>query len=280
MNFKFSRQKPFGVLIEPKDKDNDKNIKNLDISSLRDLFKSEHLLILRGFDAFKNSEDFSSYCERWGRVSLWPFGKVLELKEQDEPKDHIFDNSYIPMHWDGMYRPEVPEYQFFYCVKAPLEGQGGRTTFSNTALVLNNISKETKMEWEKVIGTYHRKMEFYDSKTVSPLVTKHPHRDYQVIRYNEAHSIEKGDFINPPHITFKGIFNQNIEEFQSSVDQALYNPKNFYAHEWKSGDIVIADNHTLLHGRENFTSSSSRHLQRVQVESSPSHKNPGLESFK
>ena len=89
-----------------------------------------------------------------------------------------------------MYRPQVPEYQIFHCVKAPLSGQGGRTTFSNTILALKHASSELKEIWDKVTGIYKRKMEFYNSKTVSPIIAKHPHRDFSVIRYNEP--LQKG----------------------------------------------------------------------------------------
>ncbi|WP_408074555.1 TauD/TfdA dioxygenase family protein [Legionella pneumophila] len=212
-------------------------------------------------------------------LSLWPFGKVLELIEQEDPEDHIFDHSYMPLHWDGMYRPQVPEYQIFHCVKAPLPGQGGRTTFSNTILALQFASSEIKELWNKVSGTYQRKMEFYNSKTVSPIITKHPQKDFSVIRYNEPPSVDKGHFVNPPDIEFTGIDQEELDFFHRSLENALYSPDNFYAHEWQNGDIVIADNFSLLHGREGFVSRSPRHIQRVHVLSNPPFDNPGLESY-
>src|SRR5262249_20891694 len=151
--------------------------------------------------------------------------------EQENPEDHIFDNSYMPLHWDGMYRPQVPEYQIFHCVKAPLPGQGGATTFSNTILALEHASSEEKAMWTKVTGRYQRKMEFYDSKTLSPIITKHPHRDVSVIRYNEPASEAKGEFVNPPILEFTGINQEELDTFHRSLEKALYSPDNFYAHE-------------------------------------------------
>jgi alpha-ketoglutarate-dependent taurine dioxygenase len=238
------------------------------------------LVVLRGFQTFTSSAEFADYCETWGEISIWPFGKVLELIEQDKPEDHIFDCSYVPMHWDGMYRPQVPEYQIFHCVTAPLPGHGGRTTFSNTVLALKNASAEDLALWEGVTATYRRKMEFYDSRTVSPIITKHPFRGFPVIRYNEAHSEENGHLVNPSDQEFRGIDPDKIGDLHRGLRNALYAPKNFYAHEWQQNDVVITDNFTLLHGREAFTSKSPRHIQRVQVLSNPPLKNPGLESYK
>ncbi|WP_372371418.1 TauD/TfdA dioxygenase family protein [Candidatus Uabimicrobium sp. HlEnr_7] len=277
MNYKVTSLKPFGVIVEPNGKNI--NVKDLGIESLRKLFRQEHLVLLRGFDTFEGSEEFPDYCERWGEVSIWPFGRVLELIQQDDPKDHIFDHSYVPMHWDGMYRPQVPEYQIFHCVKAPLSGQGGRTTFSNTVLALEHASPELKDLWGKVTGVYQRKMEFYNSKTVSPIITKHPQRDFSVIRYNEPHFEEQGHLVNPVDLEFTGINSEEVGDFHRGLKQALCDSRNFYAHEWQEGDVVVTDNFTLLHGREEFTSKSPRHIRRVQVLSSPPFDNPGLESY-
>lgn len=277
MNYEITPINPYGVLIKPKAKNI--NIKDVDIKSLRKLFSKEQLLVLRGFSTFEDSNDFSNYCELWGEVCLWPFGKVLELIQQENPGDHIFDNSYIPMHWDGMYRPQVPEYQIFHCLRAPLPGHGGRTTFSNTILALKFTSPELIELWGKVTGIYQRKMEFYNSKTVSPIITKHPYKDFLVIRYNEPHSENNGYFVNPPDLEFTGVSQEELDLFHESLKEALYHPNNFYAHIWESGDVVIADNFSLLHGREKFVSKSPRHLQRVQVLSNPPFNNPGLESY-
>ena len=273
---KKTRLQPFGLLIEPS---SSLDILDLDIEILRDLFRQEQLIVLRGFQGFTTAEGFADYCERWGQVSIWPFGRVLELVEAENPADHIFDNNYVPLHWDGMYRPQIPEYQIFHCVKAPTTSQGGRTTFSNTMLTLKNALNEEKSLWSKVSGSYQRKMEFYNSKTVSPIITKHPHTGADIIRYNEPPNTAKGDFLNPPDLQFTGISSDELAAFHQSLTNALYSPANFYAHEWQAGDVVIADNFSLLHGREEFVSKAPRHLQRVHVLSDPPFENPGLESY-
>jgi alpha-ketoglutarate-dependent taurine dioxygenase len=275
MSAKLTRNSPFGVVVEPLEAH--LPITDLDVEWLRELFQKEHLIVLRGFAPFSETDAFSDWCERFGEIALWPFGKVLNLQERANPEDHIFDNSYIPLHWDGMYRPHVPEYQIFHCVNAPISEEGGRTTFSNTIGVLERASASERRLWEKVTGTYKRVMEFYDSRTVSPIITKHPYRDYSVIRYNEPHREERGRFVNPPQLHFSGISEEEVARFHDSLRSALYAPENFYAHEWRQGDVVIADNFSLLHGREEFVSKSPRHLWRVQAQSQPPLDNPGLE---
>lgn len=277
MSMKLTRLNPFGILIEPTSAE--QVVRQLDVENLRELFSRDQLLILRGFKTFSSSEDFSQYCESWGKVSEWPFGKVLELIERDNPEDHIFDHSYMPLHWDGMYRQQVPEYQIFHCVQSPSMEQGGRTTFSNTILALKNADPELVKLWKKVTGIYQRKMEFYHSKVVSPVLVKHPYKDFTVIRYNEPPTLDKRNFVNPPELEFSGLSQEELKLFHQSLQAALYAPASFYAHPWQAGDVVIADNFSLLHGREGFTSRAPRHLQRVHVLSHTPFNNPGLESY-
>lgn len=277
MSYQLDLLDPFGAQLTPREQNDSLSVLNM--THLRELFGKHQLILLRGFSTFKNNEDFCQFCELWGNISLWPFGKILELIEQDTPADHIFDHSYMPLHWDGMYRLQIPEYQIFHCVNAPLPGQGGRTTFSNTISALNSASAEEKKLWSKVTATYKRKMEFYDSKVVSPIIIQHPYKNIPIIRYNEPVPKSESNFINPPEQTFAGISHDGLEAFHQGLQKTLYDPANFYAHEWQSGDIVIADNFSLLHGREAFVTQSPRHLQRIHVLSNPPFDNPGLESY-
>jgi alpha-ketoglutarate-dependent taurine dioxygenase len=268
--------KPFGILIEAHT--HNYSVDDLSIKRLRNYFDQEKLIVLRGFKTFSSSDGFANYCQRWGEIILWPFGKVLELTKQDNPQDHIFDNSYMPLHWDGMYRSEVPEYQIFHCVDSPNKEQGGRTVFSNTAIVLDKSPLDLVEALKKVTVRYTRKMEFYESTTISPIITKHPYKDMSIIRYNEPPSKNIPHFINPPTIEFLGVNENQREALQLKLQELLYSPGAFYAHTWHKHDIVIADNFTLLHGREAYTSDAARHLQRVHVNSAPAFKNPGLEA--
>lgn len=274
MNYKVTQLKPFGALIEPAQTGT--HVDELSVQDLRALFDQHHILLLRGFTGVAEGDDLVHFSERWGEVSVWPFGKILELVEQEKPKDHIFDNTYVPMHWDGMYRPEVPEIQIFHCVQAPGQQNGGRTVFSNTPEVIRQASQEDLDRWARVTGVYERKMEFYHSKTIAPLVTEHPAKDLRVIRYCEPPVHQDEDFLNHPEMSFEGVAQEDLSAFLKGLQEKLYAEDVTYAHQWETGDIVISDNYTLLHGREAFVSGAGRHLRRVQVLGQPKLKNPHL----
>lgn len=268
--------KPFGVMLEAGVEGG--SLTEISSNELRELFNEHQIVVLRNFADIKTQNELIEFSEQWGQVSLWPFGKVLELTQQENPQDHIFDNSYVPLHWDGMYREEIPEFQIFQCVYAPKENKGGRTTFSHTPLALKTVSESTRALWQKATGHYQRKMEFYDSEVSSAVITPHPFKNYNVIRYNETVTSDKAEgFINHPQQHFSGIETNEVDDLHNSLRSALYSEDCLYSHEWRTGDIVIADNLTLLHGREAFEHQAGRHLRRVQVLSEQPFQNPGLE---
>ena len=84
MNYKVSKLEPFGALVEPTEAQT--SVNDLSIQALRDLFDEHQIVLLRGFSGVAESNDLVDFSERWGEVSVWPFGKVLELVAQ-EPVD-------------------------------------------------------------------------------------------------------------------------------------------------------------------------------------------------
>lgn len=265
--------KPFGVIVHSKN--GDQSVFDLNAAELRELFNRHQLVVLRGFKSLEKQQ-LIQFSASLGEISMWPFGEVLELVEQEKPEDHIFDNNYVPLHWDGMYRPQVPEIQVFHCVSAPGENHGGETTFSNTSLLLGRLSDEKRKKLEKVTAYYERKMEYYQSKTVAPIVNSHPDRDLEVIRYCEPPKADDDSFINHPGFELRGLNEKENESFQNLLRDELYSLENFYAHSWKTGDVVLSDNYTLLHGRNRYTSGAPRHLRRVHVLGRPALDNPHL----
>ncbi|CAM1372418.1 Pyoverdine biosynthesis protein PvcB [Tenacibaculum litopenaei] len=274
MNVKLTKLKPFGLLVEPVEVNT--VITSVNKEYVERLIDTEHLVVLRGFKSFRDSDDFVSYCEEFSAISVWPFGKVLELVVHETPKDHIFDNSYIPLHWDGMYRSQVPATQVFHCVSAPGKEHRGGTTFVNTKQVLEKLPENYVSSLSDISCTYTRKMEYYDSKTQAPLITKHPDKEYDVIRYCEPPTSNDASFINHPGFELSGVPKEDTTQFVEGLNAILYADDNLYTHRWETGDVVFSDNHTLLHGRESFTKGAPRHIRRVQLLGKKPLDNPHL----
>src|SRR5262249_1076953 len=109
-----------GLLVSARSSGSDLSL--LPVATLRAWVKKHRLVLLGGFWRLGSPEALARYAALWGELMQWPFGTVLELFEHEAPSDHIFDNSCVPYHWDGMYKPFIPVFQIFQCVKAPEAG--------------------------------------------------------------------------------------------------------------------------------------------------------------
>ena len=267
---------PFGVMIRPRTAT--AALTAVPVSTARDVARDCHLVIFRGFSGPSTPEQLAGYAAFWGQTLSWPFGEVLELVEHERPADHVFDNTGISLHWDGMFADRIPEFQIFQCINAGHQGQGGRTIFCDTTLVLNHTDTATRQLWKHLTLTYRvNKESHYGGIAVSDLVVNHPTRRFPTIRYLEPVPTNT-DYVNRPHVTFHDVPPERIHEIEQTIHDALYDPRHCYAHEWHTDDIVIADNYTLLHGRQPYTTRCGRHLRRVHVLGEPPLRNPALRS--
>jgi alpha-ketoglutarate-dependent taurine dioxygenase len=246
------------------------------VDRLRELVRKHRLVLLRGFTHhFSDPEILTAYARRWGEIMMWPFGPVLDIKAQEHPKEHIYDNSYVPLHWDGMYRETIPEFQFFHCISSTPDDDG-RTVFLDTAGLVAETDERTLSKWRDVSFVYRVEyVTYYGGKVHAPLLEKHPISGEEILRYGEpAHPGRH--FLNPHTVTCQGIDADDLVSFQQDLHERLRNERYRYAHRWQAGDMLIADNFALLHGREGFTKKNSRHLQRVHIHASPVYVNANL----
>jgi alpha-ketoglutarate-dependent taurine dioxygenase len=92
------------------------------------------------------------------------------------------------------------------------------------------------------------------------MVAKHPLNDTLVLRYAEP-----VDDINPVELVIHNLSDEEQAKFISDISHRLNDERVCYAHRWQTGDVVIADNFTLLHGRRAFEHGTVRDIRRVNV---------------
>ncbi|GAA4703925.1 TauD/TfdA dioxygenase family protein [Phytohabitans rumicis] len=267
-------QAPFGLLVEART--GDARLDELPAKLLLDKAREHRLLLLRGFVPFADARQLTAFGEYLGDVPIWSFGPILELVEHEHPADGVFGNNWLPFHWDGMFLDRIPEFQVFQCIYAPGDGQGGRTVFSDTTLVLADLPADSRSVWEatEVVYTVAKKAH-YGGLVRSPLVVPHPDRSFPTLRYHEPVPAEMA-YPNPVTLRYEGIRPDEVPRVEQTVREALYHPRHAYTHDWHTGDVVIADNYTLLHARESYTRHCNRHLRRVHVMGDPPLTNPAL----
>jgi alpha-ketoglutarate-dependent taurine dioxygenase len=210
--------------------------------SLHEQILRERVSIFRGFDG-----DVLDFARALGEILEWEFGAVNELTPHDDPRNYLYTSNEVPFHWDGAFA-RVPRYIVFHCLEP---GRGGETLFCDTPRLIAAAHPDEISRWQKISITYStEKLAHYGGRFTSPLIARHPQSGETILRYAEP-----VDDLNPVHLEVHGALDR------AGLARRL---RDFsYAHTWRAGDLVVADNHALLHGRRAFQ--GARHLRRVNV---------------
>ena len=249
---------PFGVEIVAESQQN--LLAALPADLLRAETAEHRIAVLRGF-APPDDDEMLTFCRQLGDILEWEFGAVNELAPRVDAQNYLYSNRDVPFHWDGAFAGRVPHYIFFHCRADPAPDNGGETTFCDTVRLLERISAEERAAWECIRITYStEKVVHYGGTFTAPMIDRHPVSGQQVVRFAEP--VED---VNPVHLSIDGVPPADQPAFLARMHQLLNDPSLCYAHAWRDNDIVLADNHALLHGRLAFRASASRHLRRVNI---------------
>jgi alpha-ketoglutarate-dependent taurine dioxygenase len=259
ISFAMTQCLPFGVEVAAERGDTD--LRRLPAPLLRRWVAEHRVLVLRGFGRL-NGFELPRFCERLGTLQVFEFGTVDELRAKENSRNFIFTTAAVPLHWDGMFLQAVPSYQFFSCEGAPPSDTGGQTLFCDTTRVLAGAPAATRRSWEQVSVTYRtEKVVYYGGEVNFPLVARHPSSGETTLRFAEAVDTD----LNPVWNEIHGLPPDEHARFLHDLRERLYDPAVCLAHTWRPGDVVMTDNHALLHGRRAYTDPGRRHLRRVNI---------------
>lgn len=250
--------KPFGLVVESQAQGMD--LQAIPVSVLKRWVDDYRVVILRSFAALAGAE-LPEFCLRLGQILEWDFGSVNDLRVQADAKNYLYTNREVPFHWDGAFVGRIPHYIFFHCDVAPEPGSGGETVFCDTVRVLERAPLERREIWEQTTITYTtEKIVHYGGSFTSPMIGRHPVSGERVLRFAEPVFD-----LNPVQLEIKGLDEQAQVAFLEDMHTRLNDDDVCYRHQWKNGDVVIADNHVLLHGRRAFAESGERQIRRVNI---------------
>jgi alpha-ketoglutarate-dependent taurine dioxygenase len=260
-NFSYTDLAPFGRVVTATDGSAD--LRDVDVETFERLTIDAKVLVLRGFPLL-SKQDFATYARRWGEILTWDFGEVLDLVIHEDPHNYLFARGDVPFHWDGAFAKATPRFFMFQCVQAPAVGNGGETVFSDTTEVIRRAPDATRALWDSVKIAYRTdKVEHYGGAVTAPLTAKHQATGEPILRYAEPLPPEQ--YLNPLWVEVEGVAEPDVEDFLTDLRDRLHADDVCYDHEWRDGDIVVVDNHALVHGRNPFRGNASRHLQRIQI---------------
>ncbi len=213
----------------------------------------EHLVVvLRGLAPLTKLQ-LPNAARALGPLQAWEFGSIHELVVKEDAKNYLYTNHVVPLHWDGAFVQRAPHYLVFQCNSASPGGAGGSTTFVDTTRVWAKADQATRDKWRALTFEYSTdKVAHYGGSFRARLVAQHEANEGEtVLRFAEP-----VDDLNPVHVECVGVSPLESAALIGELRTALYANDVRYEHEWQPGDLVIADNLALLHGRRAFHSES------------------------
>lgn len=248
---------PFGRLVEvPQGTPFDA----IEAETIEAWVAAHRVLVLRGL-APMDKAALPGAARRLGPLQAWSFGSVHELVPDPDAANYLYTRREVPLHWDGAFAGRAPRYLFFHCVAAPPPGAGGATTFVDTTRVWAKADAATRDRWRALRFTYATdRLAHYGGRFTQRLVAPHPARAETVLRFAEP-----VDDLNPVDVVAEGLDPLRSAALITELRAALTADDVVLEHEWQTGDVVLADNDALLHGRRAFATDAPRHLRRVNV---------------
>ena len=258
MNYTTEPLSPFGVII--RNNGSAGSIDQFTSLQIKTWISQYRIIVFKGYPTLPK-QDLALFAQKLGKPLQWVFGAINDLKVKPDSENYIFTDHEVPMHWDGAFVGTIPHIILFQCITAPKKEDMGGTTFADTQKMVSQAPAEQIAEWEKISITYTtKKIVHYGGKIKQKLIQKHEVEDRRVLRYAEP-----VDDLNPVALDIAGLENKTADAFVKQMKEQLYHPDFLYTHRWENGDIVLADNHTLLHGREAFKNPNERYIQRINI---------------
>ncbi|KAL8833228.1 MAG: hypothetical protein Q9170_004392 [Blastenia crenularia] len=276
MDLEFSYIYPTGIIITPRDLMSKYSLRDVDMQKVRALSEACSPVILRGFTDTTDVQTFESKAHDAGTVAPWTFGIRQAVKDagNDDPKaSTVTSTEAMPMHYDGMFFfkkeldpatgveklvSQVPRFQYFTSI-APAPPGDGMTLFASSQLFFQHLpapytlSDLQDLKWEcKHSSNWSNHMDSL------PLVVPHPTNQKPCLRWHEPWYKWQTKF------SHNEIRIENAEQhYKEMITQMLYDRRVCLYFGFEKGDVLVADNVSMMHTRTAFTPGTGRELWRI-----------------
>jgi len=216
-----------------------------------------------GFVIFKNVPIKDNYIVNFansiGSIRRTNFGEFFNVKSKPNPNDLAYTSLELAPHTDNPYRNPVPCIQMLHCIEN--EVNGGYSTLVDGFTVTEKLKKDYPEYYEILTKTKVR-FQFIDQDVVledwAEMIQLDDQGNFKQVRFS-------------PRLDFVPLMDkEKLDLYYSARNKIseLYNSDN-YRIEFKllPGDLLMMDNHRLLHGRTSFDANEGkRFLQGCYID--------------
>ncbi len=244
-----------------------KTIKNFEFK--QDLFESKDMFNILmsfykyGFVIIKKVPTQDNYLVKFansiGSVRRTNFGEHFNVKSIPNPNDLAYTSLPLAPHTDNPYRNPVPCIQILHCIIN--EVKGGFSTLVD-GYTVSEILKKENPEFYDILTKVKVRFKFIDKDVVledwSELIKLDENKNFKQVRFS-------------PRLDYVPILEKKELDLYYKARKKisdLYNSAKFRIEfKLEQGDLLMMDNHRLLHGRTEFdVNEGSRFLQGCYIE--------------
>jgi len=200
-----------------------------------------------------------NFANSIGSIRKTNFGEFFDVKSKPNPNDLAYTSLPLAPHTDNPYRNPVPCIQILHCIEN--EVSGGFSTLVDGYTVTQKLKKDF-IDHYKILTEIKVRFQFIDQSVVL--------EDWaEMIQLDE-----KGDFKQvrfSPRLDFVPLVEKEKLDLYYSARKKIsemYNSDK-YRIEFKlsPGDLLMMDNHRLLHGRTSYDANEgNRFLQGCYID--------------
>ena len=167
-------------------------------------------------------------------------------------------------HTDKCYEEKPHRASLLYAIEIP--SSGGETKFASLYRAYDRLPRSLK---EKLEG--RRVLQIYDFSTTEPAVADERLEElmhfWQPIFVTNPDTGRRALYVNRlMSARIEGMGDGESREVLTELCDLIEAPDNVYEHSWQPGDIIVWDNLSTLHARNDWPAEERRTLRRCTVE--------------
>ncbi len=216
-----------------------------------------------GFVIFKNVPTKNNYIVDFansiGSIRRTNFGEFFNVKSKPNPNDLAYTSLPLAPHTDNPYRNPVPCIQMLHCIEN--EVSGGHSTLVDGYTVTEKLKKDFP-KYYKILTEIKVRFQFIDHSVVledwAEMIQLDENNEFKQVRFS-------------PRLDFVPLMDREKLDLYYAARKKIsefYNSDKFRI-EFKllPGDLLMMDNHRLLHGRTTYDANEGkRFLQGCYID--------------
>jgi gamma-butyrobetaine dioxygenase len=197
-------------------------------------------------------------AEMFGEVRSTSWGRVFDVRSMEDANSLAYTSLPLPAHTDEGYRDPTPTVQLQHCLRA--DATGGASTLVDGYRLAADLRRDQPEAFNALANTVLQ-FRYSDASTElechSPVIDCYPGGEVRAIRFSN-HSA--APFLLP--FDELDAFYDAYRTFGTMRESETYQLRIRLG----AGDLYMADNRRVLHGRTGFSSAGARHLQSCYIE--------------